>query len=173
MNDALASLNAEFDARHTDFGRPSIAPVQLIRASLLQMLLSMRSEPQLMEQVDQNLLLRWFVGLAIDDPVSVPTVFTRNRGRLLTKNMSRKGMAAILTHPEVRRLLSGDHPAVNGTPPRGECHWLGIGGLLDRRPQDEQATQKMPQFSRPFSACGLVIEIPSPLFSRYLTSERA
>ena len=67
--DALASLDAEFDALYTKEGRPSIAPERLIRASLLQMLFSIRSERQLMEQMDYNLLFRWFVGLGIDDPV--------------------------------------------------------------------------------------------------------
>ena len=79
-NDALASLDAEFDALYTYFGRPSIAPERLIRASL-QLLFSVRSERQLMEQMDYNLLFRWFVGLGIDDPVWVPTVFTKNRDR--------------------------------------------------------------------------------------------
>ncbi len=69
VNDALASLNAEFDALYTDFGRPSIAPERLIRAGLLQILFSIRSERQLMEQMDYNLLIRWFVGLGIDDAV--------------------------------------------------------------------------------------------------------
>jgi len=94
VNDALASLDAEFDALYTKEGRPSIAPERLIRASLLQMLFSIRSERQLMEQMDYNLLFRWFVGLGIDDPVWVPTVFTKNRDRLLTTDMSRKVMAA-------------------------------------------------------------------------------
>lgn len=69
VNDALASLDAEFEALYTDFGRPSIPPERLIRASLLQMLFSVRSERQLMEQMDYNLMFRWFVGLGIDDPV--------------------------------------------------------------------------------------------------------
>ena len=69
VNDALASLDAEFDALYTKEGRPSIAPERLVRASLLQMLFSIRSERQLMEQMDYNLLFRWFVGLGIDDPV--------------------------------------------------------------------------------------------------------
>lgn len=115
VNDALASLDAEFDALYTDFGRPSIAPERLIRASFLQILFSIRSERQLMEQMDYNLLFRWFVGLGIDDAVWVPTVFTKNRDRLLTTDMSRKVMAAILTHPEVRPLLSDEHFSVDGT----------------------------------------------------------
>ena len=115
VNDALASLDAEFDTLYTREGRPSIAPERLIRASLLQMLFSIRSERQLMEQMDYNLLFRWFVGLGIDDPVWVPTVFTKNRDRLLTTDMSRKVMAAILAHPEVEPLLSDEHFSVDGT----------------------------------------------------------
>jgi len=75
VNEALASLDAEFAALHTDFGRPSIAPERLIRASLIQLLFSVRSERQPMEQMQYDLLFRWFVGLGIDDQVWVPTVF--------------------------------------------------------------------------------------------------
>ena len=95
VNEALASLDAEFEALYTDFGRPSIAPERLIRASLIQILFSVRSERQLMEQMQYNLLFRWFVGLGIDDPVWVPSVFTKNRDRLLTTGMSRKVMAFV------------------------------------------------------------------------------
>ena len=115
VNDALSSLDAEFAVLYTDFGRPSIAPERLIRASLLQILFSIRSERQLMEQMNYNLLFRWFVGLGIDDAVWVPTVFTKNRDRLLTTDMSRKVMAAILAHPEVKPLLSDAHFSVDGT----------------------------------------------------------
>ncbi len=115
VNDALASLDAEFEALYVDFGRPSIAPERLIRASLIQILFSVRSERQLMEQMQYNLLFRWFVGLGIDDAVWVPTVFTKNRDRLLTTEMSRKVMAAILAHREVVPLLSDDHFSVDGT----------------------------------------------------------
>lgn len=115
VNDALTSLDADFEALYIDFGRPSIPPERLIRASLLQILFSIRSERQLMEQMDYNLLFRWFVGLGIDDPVWVPTVFTKNRDRLLTTEMSRKVMAAILAHQEVAPLLSDEHFSVDGT----------------------------------------------------------
>lgn len=115
VNDALASLDAEFAVLYTDFGRPSIPPERLIRASLIQILFSIRSERQLMEQMQYNLLFRWFIGLGIDDPVWVPTVFTKNRDRLLTTEMSRKVMAAILAHREVAPLLSDDHFSVDGT----------------------------------------------------------
>lgn len=107
VNDALASLDADFEGLYTDFGRPSIAPERLIRASLLQILFSVRSERQLMEQMQYNLLFRWFVGLGIDDPVWVPTAFTKNRDRLLTTEMSRMVMAAILGQD--RRWHGTDH----------------------------------------------------------------
>lgn len=115
VNDALRSLDAEFDRFYAGEGRPSIAPERLIRASLLQILYSIRSERQLMEQMDYNLLFRWFVGLGIDDAVWVPTVFTKNRDRLLTTDMSRRIMAAILAHRDVAPLLSDDHLSVDGT----------------------------------------------------------
>jgi transposase len=96
VNDALASLDGEFAPLYADFGRHSIAPERLIRASLIQILFSVRSERQLMEQMQYNLMFRWFVGLGIDDPVWVATMFTKNRDRLLTTDMSRKVMAATL-----------------------------------------------------------------------------
>ncbi len=99
VNDALFSLDEDFNAVYVDFGRPSIAPERLIRASLLQILFLIRSERQLMEQMHYTLLIRWFVGLGVDDPVWVPTVFTKNRDRFLNTEMSRKVMAAILAHP--------------------------------------------------------------------------
>ncbi|WP_146592528.1 IS5 family transposase [Puniceibacterium confluentis] len=115
VNDALFSLDPEFDRLYSVDGRPSIAPERLIRASLIQILFSVRSERQLMEQMEYNLLFRWFVGLGIDDPVWVPTVFTKNRDRLLTTEMSRKFMTAILAHSEVKPLLSDEHFSVDGT----------------------------------------------------------
>ena len=115
VNEALASLDAEFDRLYAAEGRPSIAPERLLRASLIQILFSVRSERQLMEQMQYNLLFRWFVGLGIDDPVWVPTVFTKNRDRLLTTEMSRKFLAAILAHREVAPLLSDEHFSVDGT----------------------------------------------------------
>lgn len=115
VNDALRSLDGEFDRLYAGEGRPSIAPERLIRASLLQILYSIRSERQLMEQMDYNLLFRWFVGLGIDDTVWVPTVFSKNRDRLLTTDVSRRIMAAILAHREVAPLLSDDHFSVDGT----------------------------------------------------------
>lgn len=94
VNDALMRLDAELNALYSDFGWPSIVPERLIGASLLQILFSIRSERQLMEQMDYNLLFRLFVGLGIDEAVLVPTVFSKNRDRLLTAEMSRKVLAA-------------------------------------------------------------------------------
>ena len=108
-------MDAEFDRLYAREGRPSIAPERLLRASLIQMLFSVRSERQLMEQMQYNLLFRWFVGLGIDDPVWVPTVFSKNRDRLLTTDIARKFLAAILAHTQVAPLLSDEHFSVDGT----------------------------------------------------------
>ena len=138
VNDALASLDAEFEALYTDFGRPSIPPERLIRASLLQILFSVRSERQLMEQMDYNLMFRWFVGLGIDDPVWVPTVFTKNRDRLLTTEMSRKVMAAILAHREVALLLSDEHFSVDGTLVKAWASMKSFQPKADGAPPDDE-----------------------------------
>ena len=138
VNDALASLDAEFEALYTDFGRPSIPPERLIRASLLQILFSIRSERQLMEQMDYNLMFRWFVGLGIDDPVWVPTVFTKNRDRLLTTEMSRKVMAAILAHREVAPLLSDEHFSVDGTLVKAWASMKSFQPKAEARPPDDE-----------------------------------
>lgn len=115
VNDALISLDAEFDRLYSAEGRPSIAPERLLRASLIQILFSVRSERRLMEQMQYNLLFRWFVGLGIDDPAWAPTVFSKNRDRLLTTDMSRRFLAAILARCEVAPLLSDERFSVDGT----------------------------------------------------------
>lgn len=137
VNDALASLDAEFEALYTDFGRPSIPPERLIRASLLQILFSIRSERQLMEQMNYNLMFRWFVGLGIDDPVWVPTVFTKNRDRLLSTEMSRKVMAAILAHREITPLLSDEHFSVDGTLVKAWASMKSFQPKADAAPPDD------------------------------------
>ena len=138
VNDALASLDAEFEVLYTDFGRPSIPPERLIRASLLQILFSVRSERQLMEQMDYNLMFRWFVGLGIDDPVWVPTVFTKNRDRLLSTEISRKVMAAILAHREVAPLLSDEHFSVDGTLVKAWASMKSFQPKADIAPPDDE-----------------------------------
>jgi transposase len=115
VNAALTALTADFAKLYSADGRPSIAPERLLRAALIQILFSIRSERQLMEQMEYNLLFRWFVGLGIDDPVWVPTVFTKNRDRLLNTEIARKFLAAILAHKDVAPLLSDEHFSVDGT----------------------------------------------------------
>ena len=115
VNAALAALDAEFARIYAADGRPSIAPERLLRAALIQILFSIRSERQLMEQMQYNLLFRWFVGLGIDDAVWVPTVFSKNRDRLLNTDIARQFLAAILAHKDVAPLLSEEHFSVDGT----------------------------------------------------------
>jgi transposase len=115
VNAALAALDAGFAKLYSADGRPSIAPGRLLRAALIQVLFSIRSERQLMEQMQYNLLFRWFVGLGIGDPVRVPTVFTKNRDRLLNTDIARKVLAAILAHKDVAPLLPNGHFCVDGT----------------------------------------------------------
>ena len=115
VNTALVRLDAAFADLYAAEGRPSIPPERLLRAVLIQILFSIRSERQLMEQMQYNLLFRWFVGLGIDDPVWVPTVFTKNRDRLLTTDMARQLLAAILADKAVKPLLSDEHFSVDGT----------------------------------------------------------
>ena len=115
VNAALARLDGAFAKLYAAEGRPSIAPERLLRAALIQILFSVRSERQLMEQMQYNLLFRWFVGLGIDDPVWVPTVFSKNRDRLLTTDIARQFLAAILADKAVAPLLSDEHFSVDGT----------------------------------------------------------
>ena len=100
----LAALSGRFDELYSHTGRPSIAPEYLLRATLLQAFFTVRSERQLMEQIDYNLLFRWFVGLSMDDAVWDPTVFTKNRDRLLEADVAREFLAALLALPQVKRL---------------------------------------------------------------------
>src|SRR6201997_4774385 len=115
VNEVLEGLNGEFARIYSDKGRPSIAPERLLRALLLQTFYTIRSERQLMEQLDYNLLYRWFVGLAIDEAVWDATVFCKNRDRLLDGDIARKFMATVLNLPQVRQLLSSEHFSVDGT----------------------------------------------------------
>lgn len=114
-NAALNDLSQEFAALYTDFGRPSIAPEKLLRAMLLQAFYGIRSERQLMERLEFDLLFRWFVGLGVDDPVWDHSTFSKNRDRLLEGKIAAKFLSALLTQPKVKRLLSSDHFSVDGT----------------------------------------------------------
>ena len=115
VDEALSALSGEFEALYSHLGRPSIAPERLLRALLLQAFYSVRSERLMIEQLDYNLLFRWFVGLGIDDPVWHPTAFTTNRDRLLQGEVAAKFLAAILSHAHVRQLLRREHFSVDGT----------------------------------------------------------
>jgi transposase len=115
VNEALARLNDDFEAIYVPTGRPSIPPEQLLRALLLQAFYSVRSERQLMEQLDYNLLFRWFVGLGVDDAVWDVTVFTKNRDRLLGGEIAAKFFVAVLADARVKGLLSDEHFSVDGT----------------------------------------------------------
>jgi len=112
---ALEDLNQRFDRMYAALGRPSIAPERLLRALLLQVLYTVRSERLLMEQLDYNFLSRWFVGLSIDDPVWDVTVFTKNRDRLLRGEVAGAFFAAVLAQARQRDLLSDEHFTVDGT----------------------------------------------------------
>lgn len=114
-NAALRDLSRAFSALYTDFGRPSIAPEKLLRAMLLQAFYGIRSERQLMERLEFDLLFRWFVGLGVDDPVWDHSTFSKNRDRLLEGEIAAKFLSAVLAQPKVKRLLSSDHFSVDGT----------------------------------------------------------
>jgi transposase len=115
VNAALSDLSADFAVLYAPIGRPSIPPEKLLRALLLQAFYAVRSERQLMEQLDYNLLFRWFTGLGVDDPVWDVTVFTKNRDRLLSGDIAAKFFQAVLGQPEVKALLSDAHFSVDGT----------------------------------------------------------
>jgi transposase len=112
---ALERLSPRFGTLYIQFGRPSVPPEKLLRALLLQALYTIRSERQLMEQIDYNLLFRWFVGLGMDDAVWAPTTFTKNRDRLLAGDIAAAFFEAVLLHAESARLLSDEHFTVDGT----------------------------------------------------------
>src|SRR5512144_2259370 len=112
---ALANLDADFEALYARIGRPSVPPERLLRALLLQAFYTVRSERLLMEQLDYNLLFRWFVGLSMDDAVWDATVFCKNRDRLLDGDIAAKFFASVLNLPQVSKLLSSEHFSVDGT----------------------------------------------------------
>jgi transposase len=115
VNQALRQMSEDFDLMYSTIGRPSIPPERLMRASLLQMLYSVRSEQLLMEQLDYNLLFRWFVGLETDDPVWDPSTFSKNRDRFLGGDVSRRFLAQIVAQARSEGLLSDEHFSVDGT----------------------------------------------------------
>jgi len=115
VDEALTALSAGFEKLYAKLGRPSIPPERLLRALLLQAFYSVRSEVQLMGQLDYNLLFRWFVGLSLDAAVWDVSVFTKNRDRLIEGDIAKRFMAAVLNQEPVKSLLSDDHFSVDGT----------------------------------------------------------
>jgi transposase len=114
-DEAMQQLQPRFNKLYAKIGRPSIAPEKLLRALLLQALYSVRSERLLMEQLDYNLLFRWFVGLNMDDPIWDVTVFTKNRERLLDGDIAEAFFEAVLKHARRHNLISDEHFTVDGT----------------------------------------------------------
>jgi transposase len=115
VNGVIGALSPQFDALYARIGRPSIPPERLLRALLLQVLYTIRSERQLMEQLDYNLLFRWFVGLNPDDAIWAPTVFTKNRERLEAGRIAEAFLQEVLKAADQRGLLSHEHFTVDGT----------------------------------------------------------
>ena len=130
VDEVLAALSDRFVELYSHTGRPSIAPEYLLRATLLQAFFTVRSERQLMEQIDYNLLFRWFVGLSIDDGVWDASTFSKNRDRLLEADVAREFLATLLSLSRVKRLLSNDHFSVDGTLLKA---WAGMKSF---RPKD-------------------------------------
>lgn len=115
VDDALRRLSPRFETLYVRFGRPSIAPEKLLRALLLQVLYTIRSERQLVEQLQYNLLFQWFVGLSLDDAVWDATTFTKNRDRLLSGDIAQAFFHEVLAEARGQDLLSREHFTVDGT----------------------------------------------------------
>ena len=127
VNAALSEMSAEFDMLYPPTGRDSIPPERLLRALLLQAFYSIRSERQLVERIDFDLLFRWFVGLGVDDPVWDATTFTKHRDRLLAGEVAGRFLASVLAQPKVRTLLSTE-PSLDrnmkGISRQAVCSWI-------------------------------------------------
>ena len=115
VDEILKQLSPQFNKMYAKVGRPSIPPEQLLRAQLLQMLYSVRSERLLMEEMDYNILFRWFVGLNLDDPVWDATVFTKNRDRLLKAEVAKEFLTRVVAQARERGWTSDEHFSVDGT----------------------------------------------------------
>ncbi len=138
VDEVLHELSPTFAKLYSRIGRPSIPPEKLLRALLLQVLYTVRSERQLMEQLDYNLLFRWFVGLNMDEPVWDPTTFTKNRQRLLDGDIAQAFFTRVVAQARERDLLSVEHFTVDGTPIEA---WAGLKSF---RPKDEDPTDQPP-----------------------------
>jgi transposase len=144
VDSALREMSPRFDAMYAQRGRPSVPPEQLLRALLLQIFYSVRSEQLLMEQLDYNLLFRWFVGLGIDDRVWVPETFSVNRDRLMQGDVAKAFFAQVLEKARGRNLLSDEHFTVDGTLLEA---WASQKSFrpIDEPPQDPQPGGRNPE----------------------------
>ena len=131
---ALQQMSGRFDAIYGEDGRKSIPPERLLRALLLQLLYSIRSERMLMEQLEYNLLFRWFVGLAANEPVWHPTVFSKNRDRLLEGAVAEKFFSLVVQQARAKKLLSDEHFTVDGTLIEA---WAGQKSFQPKKGQDD------------------------------------
>ncbi len=131
---ALQDMSSRFDAIYGEDGRRSIPPERLLRALLLQLLYSIRSERMLMEQLAYNLLFRWFVGLSANEPVWHHTVFSKNRDRLLEGAVSEQFFSLIVQQARAKRLLSDEHFTVDGTLIEA---WAGQKSFQPKRDNDD------------------------------------
>jgi transposase len=131
----LEQLSPTFDRLYSRIGRPSIPPERLLRALLLQVLYSIRSERMLIEQLDYNLLFRWFVGLTMDDDVWAPTVFTKNRDRLLRGDVGILFFELVLAEARDRGLTSDEHFTVDGTLLEA---WAGLKSFKEKDGKDSK-----------------------------------
>ena len=134
---ALNALSGDFASLYSGLGRPSIAPEMLLRAMLLQAFYSVRSERQLMERLEFDMLFRWFVGLGMDDPVWDHSTFSKNRDRLLGGEIAARFLSAVLAQPRVKRLLSSEHFSVDGTLIEA---WASMKSLKPKEPPDAGGT---------------------------------
>lgn len=115
VDEVLSEMSPVFDGMYKNFGRPSIPPEKLLRAQLLQMLYSIRSERLLMEEIDYSMLFRWFVGLNLDEEVWDATTFTKNRDRLMDGDVAKKFLAQVVGRARAQGLTSDEHFTVDGT----------------------------------------------------------
>jgi transposase len=138
VDEALRGLSGLFDAMYATDGRPSIPPEKLLRALIIQLLYSVRSERQLMEQLDYNLLFRWFVGLNADEPVWDASTFSKNRERLLEQQIARMFFADVVGQARTQGLLSAEHFTVDGTLIEA---WASLKSF---RPKDETPGDRPP-----------------------------
>ena len=148
VNQALSGLSDEFRKLYSHTGRPGIPPEKLLRALLLQAFYSIRSERRLMQELEFNLLYRWFVGLGVDDAVWDATVFCKNRDRLLAGDVATHFLAKLLALPQVKRLLSTEHFSVDGTLIEAWASiksFRPIDGDDGARPDDTPPTEPRPE----------------------------